>query len=374
MARSSAGKSNRKAGMGLPLKITGIAVISAVIVEVVLILALDSKAIPWKLVGPLLPLLVVAAGIVSYFFSTTITRPLSRIIDDVTKLADGNYSVRTRATGSDEIAILADSVNELAESLQMADKSMKVVSQIEDDINLAAETQSLLLPQIVPKIPALDIYPWYESATALGGDYYDFIPVSPEHLGIVIADVSGKGITGSMIMGIFRSILRRFAEENLSTRDVLVRTNELLSRDLRRGMFVTVFYVIYHIPTNEITFSCAGHTPMIIHRAMSDTVEIVKPNGMAVGFDAGMVFNRNIQEHKLKLRPGDRLVLYTDGVVDAANRRGDKFGENKFYKFVKECSDLTSKEFLIEFEKEMSDFRKGEKKVDDLTLVTLKVN
>ncbi|GAB4150655.1 MAG: hypothetical protein Kow00107_01200 [Planctomycetota bacterium] len=374
MARTPSSRKRRTVSMGLPIKITAVGVVSAVIVSVVLMFAFGGKNINWKLVGPLVPLLVVMAGIVSYIFSLTITKPLASIVNDVTRLADGDYSVRTRISGNDEIGVLADSVNELAESLSFADKSMKVVSKIEDDINLAAETQSLLLPQIVPKIPTLDIYPWYEAATALGGDYYDFIPLSPEHLWIVIADVSGKGITGSMIMGIFRSILRRFAEESMSTMEVLVKTNELLSRDLKRGMFVTVYYLIYHIPTNEITFSCAGHTPMVIYRKTSKTIELVKPTGMAVGFDTGLVFNRSIQEHKLRLRSGDRLVLYTDGVVEAMNRRGDKFGENRFYKFVKECAELTSKEFLLEFQKDLEDFRRGAEKSDDITLVTLKVN
>ncbi len=373
--RESSGRQGAgKIKFGLPLKMTIVSVIAVIVVEVVLVLAFGAGKEPnWKLVGPLLVLLVPVAAAVSYFFALSISKPLKKIVNDVTAMASGDYTRRSRVKSNDEVGVLARAVNELAESLEEAERSKEKVTRIEDDLSLAGEIQQMLLPSVIPTIPTLDIYPYYRPAGTLGGDYYDFIPVSPEQLGIVISDVSGKGIAGSMIMGIFRSVLRRFAEKNPSTRDVLVKTNELLSRDVKRGMFVTAFYVVYHIPTNRMTFSCAGHTPMVIYRATSDSVELVKPQGMALGFDTGMVFNRQIQQHELGLRPGDRVVLYTDGVTDAVNRRGEKFGEKRLYRFIKENAWMSSKEFLSELIAELDDFRGRAEQVDDITLVTFRV-
>ncbi|MDZ7815755.1 MAG: SpoIIE family protein phosphatase [Planctomycetota bacterium] len=372
MARSSRSRKRaaKKVKFGLPMKITVGSVIVVVIVEAGLFFAFGAPSTNWGIVAPLLVLLVGLAGIFSYMFSLSITKPLKQVIKDISALADGNYKIRTRVRSDDEVGVLAQSVNELAESLESAEHSVQAV---EEEMNLASEIQTMLLPDRNPKIPTLDIYPFYEPAGELGGDYYDFIPVSPEHLGIIIADVSGKGITGSMVMGLFRNTLRRFAEGNTSTSEVLIKTNEHLSKDIPRGMFVTAYYVLYHIPTNEITFSCAGHTKMVLYRATSGSIELVKPNGMALGFDTGMVFNRSIQEPKMKLRTGDRIVLYTDGVIEAVNRRGDMFGENRLFRFVKDYSDLSSKEFLMELREELDEFRSGAEPNDDVTLVTLEV-
>ncbi len=371
--RSGKVRSQRQVQRGLAIKITIVAAICVAIAIGGLLLALDTK-INWKLIGPVSFVLLLLGAAVAFFFALSIIKPVQRIVSDVIAMANGDYSKRSKVTSNDEIGVLASAVNELAESLQEAEESKDVVSQIKDDMSVAGEIQQLLLPDMMPKIPTVEIYPHYQPAGKLGGDYYDFIPVDPDHLGIVIADVSGKGISGSMIMGIFRSILRRFAESNTSTLEVLVKTNELLSRDIKRGLFVTAYYIILDIRTNKITFSCAGHTPMIIYRATSGSVELVKPNGMALGFDTGLVFNRQIQQHELRLMPGDRVMLYTDGVIDTVNRRGDKFGENRFYKAVKENAGSSSKELLREVVAQLDDFRGRAEPADDVTMVTFRIN
>lgn len=372
--RSGKVRSQRQVQRGLAIKITIVAAICVAIAIGGLLLALEQKQINWKLIGPVSFVLLLLGSAVAFFFALTITKPVQRIVSDVIAMANGDYSKRSKLTSNDEIGVLASAVNELAESLQEAEESKDVVSQIKDDMSVAGEIQQLLLPDMMPKIPTVEIYPHYQPAGKLGGDYYDFIPVDPDHLGIVIADVSGKGISGSMIMGIFRSILRRFAENNTSTLEVLVKTNELLSRDIKRGLFVTAYYIILDIRTNKITFSCAGHTPMIIYRATSGSVELVKPNGMALGFDTGLVFNRQIQQHELRLMPGDRVMLYTDGVIDTVNRRGDKFGENRFYKAVKDNAGSSSKELLREVVAQLDDFRGRAEPADDVTMVTFRIN
>ncbi|RKY21325.1 MAG: hypothetical protein DRP90_02335, partial [Planctomycetota bacterium] len=160
---------------------TVVSVIAVIVVEVVLVLAFGSGKEPnWKLVGPLLVLLVPVAAALSYFFALSISKPLKKIVGDVAAMASGDYTRRSRVKSNDEVGVLARAVNELAESLEEAERSKEEVNRIEDDLSLAGEIQQMLLPSVIPTIPTLDIYPYYRPAGTLGGDYYDFIPVSPE--------------------------------------------------------------------------------------------------------------------------------------------------------------------------------------------------
>ncbi|MFA4987173.1 MAG: PP2C family protein-serine/threonine phosphatase [Candidatus Brocadiia bacterium] len=369
-------RARRKITFNMSVKLTLISVAAILVVEGFFMVALAKiigDAHKWPIVVGLFFGLAGVGAIVAFFFSQTIVGPIKDILRDLLAIRNGDLARRTKVKHGDEIGLLAEAVNDLAESLEEADKDKQVVSKLQDDMSLAGEIQQMLLPQAMPKVPTIDLYPYYQAAGQLGGDYYDFIPVSPTHLGVIIADVSGKGITGSMIMAVFRSELRRFAENEMSTMEVLKKTNELLSRDIPRGMFVTSYYLVLDIPKNEINFSCAGHTPMVIYRATSGSIELVKPGGMALGFDTGIVFNRNIQQHRILLRPGDRVVFYTDGVIEAMNRRGEKFGENRLYRFIKENADQTSKELVSGLRDELDTFRAGAEPSDDVTLVTFKV-
>jgi sigma-B regulation protein RsbU (phosphoserine phosphatase) len=206
----------------------------------------------------------------------------------------------------------------------------------------------------------------------VGGDYYDFFPVDRERLAMIVADVSGKGIPGSMVMASARTILRILGPQCGDAAETLRQANELIAKDIRRGMFVTAMYVLLNVKTRALSVCSAGHNPMVIYREKTGQYELVNPNGIALGFDKGPVFDRTLQEHNTTLELGDRIVIYTDGVVEAMNAQGDEYSEERFCKFVRDHARMRSRDFVQALVRDL-DAHKGEaEQHDDITVSTVR--
>ena len=237
----------------------------------------------------------------------------------------------------------------------------------------AREIQAHLLPAKIPQLPGFDIYQAYSPAKDVGGDYFDFIPVDRENLGVVVADVSGKGIPGSMVMSSTRTVLRMLAAGNISASDTLAQTNAIVARDIKRGMFVTAIYGVLNVRQKTFTVASAGHNPMVLFRARTGQCELVNPAGIALGFDKGPIFNRAVKEQAIQLYKGDRVVLYTDGVVEAMDEKHEEFGDERFYKWVQANARIKSRDFVRALLRELDDHRGKADQHDDITVVTIMV-
>src|SRR5258708_4834997 len=214
-----------------------------------------------------------------------------------------------------------------------ADEDLSDVERkmLDHELAIAEELQANLLPRKVPQIPGYDVSAYYRPSREVGGDYYDFIEIDADHLGIVVADVSGKGIPGSIVMTETRALLKSEAVRTLSPAETLMRVNRVLYNDIKRGMFVTVFYAVLDLGKSVLTCVSAGHNPMVLWRKASNTCHLVNSNGLALGIDPGPLFEKTVKEQKVQLFKGDRFVLYTDGGTESMNRQREQFGQNRFY-------------------------------------------
>ena len=319
-------------------------------------------------------LLFVAAGVaLSLGLASLVTSPINYLVRDMDIVSRGDLNHEARPHTRDEIGLLAMAFNRMTRSLKEANVKEREVERLNSELNLAKEIHAKLMPEKLPNIPGIDPFTGYYCAKEVGGDYYDFIPVDKDHLAFVIADVAGKGIPGSMVMGMTRTILRMMASMNLSPADVLSKTNYHVARDIKRGMFVTAMYAILNVVTREMLVASAGHNPMVVWRAASKTCEMVRPNGIALGFDKGPIFNRTIREQKLKLNRGDRVVLYTDGVVEAMNEKHEEWGNDALLEFCSKHSDLKSKDFVRLMLKALDDHKGSAEQHDDITLTTFRI-
>jgi phosphoserine phosphatase RsbU/P len=176
-----------------------------------------------------------------------------------------------------------------------------------------------------------------------------------------------------MVMGTTRTILRMMAVNNLSASDVLSKTNFHVARDIKRGMFVTCVYAILNVRTREMTVASAGHNPMLIWRSATNSIEKVRPNGIALGFDKGPVFNRTVREQKVQLKSGDRVVLYTDGVVESMNEAREEWGDDKLDDFTLENATLPSKEYVRLLIKALEEHQGKAEQHDDITITTFRI-
>ncbi|MBN1257704.1 MAG: SpoIIE family protein phosphatase [Planctomycetes bacterium] len=315
---------------------------------------------------------VIFAAIICYFIAWYLIRPFHVLVKDIACVARGDLNHETIMQSKDEIGALALRFNDMTRRLREAHDAEKEQIRMEDELDLAQEIQTSLLPSKIPHIKGFDVYAIYQPAKEVSGDYFDLFPIDSEHLGVIVADVSGKGIPGSMVMATTRAILHFIATENLSARDTLARTNQVLSADIRRGMFVTALYAVINVRKSEMLLASAGHNPLAIYRAATKDLELINPGGIALGFDKGELFNRNIKETKLSLAPGDRAVFYTDGIVEAMSEQNEEYTSERFYEFIRANSDLSSKNFVENLLADVAAHEGDAEQHDDITIVTFR--
>jgi serine phosphatase RsbU (regulator of sigma subunit) len=324
----------------------------------------------------LLPVLLsvgIGAGI-AFWLAQRITGPVETLMHDMTEVSGGNLEHQTRPRSKDEIGQLAVTFNKMTQALRAAHHQELENRALEHDLEIASEIQSNLVPKRMLKIPGFDVSAYYRPSKEVGGDYYDFIQIDENNEGIIVADVSGKGIPGSLVMTMARAFIRMEAERtrNPSPADTLIRTNRMLAQDIKKGMFVTALYAILDKQTRELKVASAGHNPMLVWRAASNKVDLVNPNGIALGFDKGPVFERSIKEERVVLNPGDRIVLYTDGTVEAMDADNKEFGDEPFQELVRTLAARDSNQLLNLLVKALDEHRGKAPQSDDITIVTLR--
>jgi serine phosphatase RsbU (regulator of sigma subunit) len=324
----------------------------------------------------LLPVLVsVLMGIgIAVWISTLITSPIKMLMRDMTVVSNGNLDHQTTAHSKDEVGLLAQTFGRMTTALRAAHDQEMQTRAMEHDLAIASEIQSNLVPKRMLKIPGYDISAYYRPSKEVGGDYYDFIQVDDDNEGVIVADVSGKGVPGSLVMTMARAFIRMEAERgrNPSPGDTLMKANRMLAQDIKKGMFVTALYCILNKRTNEIRVASAGHNPLVVWRAASNNVELVNPNGIALGFDKGPVFERTVKEVTISLGHGDRIVAFTDGTVEAMNSANQEFGDDRFYTLIRDLAPRDSNQMLNLIVKALDDHKGNAPQSDDITIVTLR--
>ncbi len=244
---------------------------------------------------------------------------------------------------------------------------------LDHELAIAEELQANLLPRKIPQIPSYDVSAYYRPSREVGGDYYDFIEIDPTHLGILVADVSGKGIPGSIVMTETRALIKSEAVRTLSPAEALSRVNRVLYQDIKRGMFVTVFYAIMTLDEKVLSMVSAGHNPMVLWRSSSNSCLLANPSGLALGIDRGPLFDKTLKEQRLQLNLGDRFVMYSDGIIEAMNSKQEMYGTDRFYIRCKQLAQRSSSEFLSLLVSDIEAHQGEALQHDDITVVTGRV-
>lgn len=312
-------------------------------------------------------------GAVAFFLASIVTGPLLMLIKDIRIVSSGNLDHKTRVHSSDEIGELATTFNHMTVMMRVAREVDMERQGIEHDLNLARQIQSNLLPKKIPKLRGVDLQAFYRSAKEVGGDYYDLIPLTSQHLGIAVGDVSGKGVQGSLVMAMTRSILRAMSPGVTSAAKTLTRVNHILAKDLKTGSFVTLIYLVLDVVGRTITVGRAGHNPLLVYHGERKTAEFLNPPGIALGFDAGPIFDRVIKETSFPLVKGDVVVAYTDGVVESMNEAREQYGDDRFRDVVAANAHRTSDEIVKALVAELDRHQGSAPQHDDITIVVLKV-
>jgi len=243
---------------------------------------------------------------------------------------------------------------------------------LEQDLNLAARIQAGLLPKRGFSAAGWNVAYHYEPAGQVSGDYFDYIKVDDERLGVAIADVSGKGIPASLIMAICRSVLRSQAIGNPSPADVLQKVNRQLYPDIKEDMFISMAYLVLDHARSAVTLARAGHDAPLLYRAKSKTVEQLKTPGMVVGIDSGDVFDRLTTDVAVELEAGDCILLYTDGITEALDNEGNEFGLERTTAAFRSSAKEGAQAMVNRLIDDLRNFVGSTPQNDDITLITIR--
>ncbi|MCX6168856.1 MAG: PP2C family protein-serine/threonine phosphatase [Ignavibacteriales bacterium] len=244
--------------------------------------------------------------------------------------------------------------------------------RLKKELEIAAKVQLSLLPKEEPKIPGYEISAISIPAVEAGGDYFDFVKLTGDKLGIAIGDVSGKGVGAAIYMTLTKGILQAHAEEDVSPKNVLGKVNRLLYKTIEKNTFVSMFYAILDTHRHTILYARAGHNPGILCSQESGGTKLLLSKGMALGLEEGHIFTSTLNEEEVSLKQGDIFVLYTDGFTEAMNERHEEYSEESLVKLIESNRNLSAHELLNLILKEVKKFVDNYPQHDDMTLVILK--
>ncbi|MDQ6860520.1 MAG: SpoIIE family protein phosphatase [Verrucomicrobiota bacterium] len=244
--------------------------------------------------------------------------------------------------------------------------------RLDHDLQIAREIQRILLPDEAPRIEGFDISGLNIPASQVSGDYFDYITVDDERLGVAIADVSGKGVPASLIMAICRSVLRSQAPDNASPSEVLKKVNRQLYPDIREDMFISMAYLVLDHVRATVTLSRAGHDAPLLYRRETQELTRLKPPGLVLGIDSGSVFDRITNDFAVPLERDDCLILYTDGVTEALDANGDEFGPERMMHSVQASAMNGSQAVINRLIEDVRAFVGATPQSDDITLIVIR--
>lgn len=294
--------------------------------------------------------------------SGEVNRNLNRILSE-----KGAAAIRQNEIGqlSEDFIELTSEIDHYIDSIEQITKENE---RITAELELASKIQSSMLPSIFPAFPErgdVDIYAVMDPAREVGGDFYDFFFIDPDHLGIVIADVSGKGIPGALFMMISKVILQNCASIGGSPAEIMKRTNKMICANNKEEMFVTIWFGILDVSSGQMKAVNSGHEYPAF-RKKDGKFELMKgKHNIATGIMEGVSYS----EYEIQMNPGDKIFLYTDGVPEATSKEMELYGTDRLIDALNQKGDGTPYDILMEVRHSVNEFVKDAEQFDDLTMM-----
>ncbi len=244
--------------------------------------------------------------------------------------------------------------------------------RLKRELEIAQTIQKSLLPNTKPVVEGLDIDGCCLPAAEVGGDYFDFFKIGSDKIGIVIADVTGKGTSAAFYMAVVKGLMLSLTQNIQSPKSVLSELNHLFWGQMDRKIFVTMIYGVLNHKTRTCTFSRAGHNGLIFQKAGDFKVDYRAPKGIGLGLEEGPVFDQTIEEERIQLQSGDRLLFYTDGAFEARNQAMEEFGEDRLISLFSDSDESDSASINKKLLNGITNFISNAAPHDDITLITVK--
>ncbi|MDD5504633.1 MAG: SpoIIE family protein phosphatase [Candidatus Omnitrophica bacterium] len=316
---------------------------------------------------------IILSLIFAYFLSGGMSCKVTALKKGFQRVAAGDLEYSVKVRGNDELSDLAVYFNKMSVDLkQHIAKLQKTTSDKErllSELNIAKKIQQSFLPDSMPEIPGADISAMTIPAMTVGGDFYDFIPIDDNRVGIVIADVSGKGVPAALFVALSRAIIRSNASLFDSPHMMIEHANLRMIELSRSTMFETLFYAV--LDTRRMTFSYAnaGHNPPIVLTAPLLEASLLKAQAMPIGIRPGIVIGTETRS----VCRQDMIVLYTDGVTETRNLKDEEYGTIRLMKILRDNASMASSEIIDKIKEDLKTFSQGKQQHDDMTLIVIKI-
>jgi len=317
---------------------------------------------------------VILSLLINYFL---INRPVRRLQRGALELAGGQLGHTISLNSRDELEDLADTFNQMSTRLETLYQQRTEQERMQRELEIAHNVQQTLFPSQLPQLPGLQIAAICQPHRETSGDFYDLLELGQTQLGVVVGDVSGKSIPAAMVMVAAQSVIRAEAHDHPKPELVLSQSNALLHRNIPRGMFVAASYARFDVPTRTLVWANAGQIyPMLLHRASStghnSGARYLESTGAA--FPLGIVDKIQYTAQEVELLPGDTVLFFTDGVIEAMNPTGNLYGFERLESLVNDLQSDFSPDRLIEvILGDIATFAGPAEQHDDITLVAIKI-
>ena len=327
--------------------------------------------------GLFLVIQIVALGM-GFGLARSITGSVHELFAGTERVRRGDFGHKITVRTRDQLGELADSFNSMTGSIEDLLQQKAEKERLEQELRIAREIQMSLLPQGPLHMPGLALAAHCEPAREVGGDYYDVLPIDDHRVGILIADVAGKGTSAALYMAELKGVILALSQLHRSPRRLLIDANRIISRHLDKRSFITVTYAVADLEAGTLTYARAGHCPLLYRPGPSDgqrSVQVLMPDGLVLGLqiDDGERFNSLLEEVTVPIGRGDLFVLYTDGITEAMNASGDYFGEARLGEVIEAHGDLPFDELRERVLREIHSFVGEAPQHDDMTMLLVRV-
>jgi serine phosphatase RsbU (regulator of sigma subunit) len=337
----------------------------------------DALLVVLLLIGVMFLIIEAVALIMGLALARSITSSVHELFMGTERVRQGDFTHRINIESRDQLGELADSFNQMTGSIENLLQTAAEKKRLEEELRIARQIQMSLLPRGPLDFPGIGVTALCVPAREVGGDYYDFFRVGERRLGVLIADVSGKGTSAALYMAELKGLMLSLSQIYQSPRQLLIEVNRIISENLDTRSFITMTYAVIDLDAAVMTFARAGHTPLVYMPAdTTGPAQVLIPNGLVVGLripGAHEKFQDLLEEDRVTLHKGDVLVFYTDGITEAMNLESDLFGDARLGRLVAEHGHLDTADLRERILREIEAFVGVADQHDDMTMILIKI-
>lgn len=316
------------------------------------------------------------AFIMGFSLARSITGAIHQLFTATERIRENDFTHRIEVRTRDQLGELAVSFNAMTSSIQHLLQEQAEKQRLQEELRIARDIQASLLPRGPLRLPGVTMAALCVPAREVGGDYYDFFLLAEDRVGLLVADVSGKGTSAALYMAELKGLVLSLSKVYPSPKQLLIEVNRVLSESLDSRSFITMTYAIMDLSQRTLTYARAGHTPLIHLLATEPCARILTPNGLVLGLRLEGIaakFEQLLEEVVVPLAPGDLCVLFTDGITEAMNVGADLFGEGRLCQHLEQQRHLPLEELREHIHREVNTWVGEADQHDDMTMILLKV-